>query len=221
MNSDERIIFEKTEFDYVNSKALVVLVGITPGNSQRQGAREGLSSKEIKRRNAFAGKMRNPLIKMLDYIGVNSILSIASCKSLWEDDFSKVEMTSLLKDATYEITKDGKKEMFKNVSRIRRSPKLQEKFNDGFVTDCKSYSNAKLFVACGPGVYDMLLWLKEEGVISTPVVGIAHPSGANAGRISCYLGEKEPIDSSYTWCLERAEEAKCIIKDIVKQQATV
>ena len=80
MNSDERIIFEKTEFDYVNSKALVVLVGITPGNSQLQGEREGLSSKEIKRRNAFAGKMRNPLIKMLDYIGVNSILSITSNK---------------------------------------------------------------------------------------------------------------------------------------------
>ena len=215
MNSDERIIFEKTEFDYVNSGASVVLVGITPGNSQLQGEREGLSSKEIKRRNAFAGKMRNPLIKMLDYIGVNSILSIASCKSLWEDDFSKVEMTSLLKDATIEITKDGKKEMFKNVSKIGRSPKLQKMLNDGFVTDCMSYSNAKLFVACGPGVYDMLLLLKKEGIISAPVVGIAHPSGANAGRISCYLGEKEPIDSSYTWCLERAEEAKCVISGLL------
>lgn len=215
MNFEDKIIFEKTEFDYVNSKALVVLVGITPGNSQLQGEREGLSSKEIKRRNAFAGKMRNPLIKMLDYIGVNSILSITSCKSLWEEDFSKVEMTSLLKDATFEITKDGKKEMFKNVSKIGRSPKLQKMLNDGFVTDCKSYSNAKLFVACGPGVYDMLLCLKEEGVISTPVVGIAHPSGANAGRISCYLGEKEPIDSSYIWCQDRAEEAKSVISSLL------
>lgn len=215
MNFEDKIIFEKTDFDYVNSNALVVLVGITPGNSQLQGERDGLSQEEIKRRNAFAGKMRNSLIRMLDYIGVNSILSIASCQSLWEEDFSKVEMTSLLKEATYEIKRSGKKEMFKNVSKIKRSSKLKKMLNDGFVADCMSYSNAKLFVACGPGVYDMLLLLKKEGIISTPVVGIAHPSGANAGRISCYLGEKEPIDSSYIWCQERAEEAKSVISSLL------
>ena len=42
-NIDDKYVFEPTEFDYVNQKAEVVIVGITPGNSQLDGSREGLS----------------------------------------------------------------------------------------------------------------------------------------------------------------------------------
>ena len=107
---DEKIIFEPTEFDYVNPMAQVVIVGITPGNSQLDGSREGMSSKEIKRKYAFAGSMRPNLINLLDYIGVNSFLEIETCKSLWQEDFDKVDMTSLLVEATYELKKNGEKE---------------------------------------------------------------------------------------------------------------
>ena len=53
---DERIVFEPTEFDYVNREAEVVIVGITPGNSQLKGEREGdydtlVVSRSIKRVN--------------------------------------------------------------------------------------------------------------------------------------------------------------------------
>ena len=58
-NNDDRYIFEPTAFDYVNPKAEVVIVGITPGNSQLDGSREGMSPREIKRKYAFAGKMRH------------------------------------------------------------------------------------------------------------------------------------------------------------------
>ena len=57
-NNDEKIVFEPTGFNYVNPKAEVVIVGITPGNSQLDGSREGLSPREIRRKYAFAGKMR-------------------------------------------------------------------------------------------------------------------------------------------------------------------
>lgn len=70
-NIDEKIIFEPTGFGYQNTKAEVVIVGITPGNSQLKGDREGLDLREIKRMNAFAGSMRPNLINMLDYIGLN------------------------------------------------------------------------------------------------------------------------------------------------------
>ena len=106
-NIDDKYVFEPTAFDYVNPKAKVVIVGITPGNSQLKGDREGLDLREIKRKNAFAGSMRPNLVKMLDYIGVNRLLDIESCSSLWEEDFDKVDMTSLLKEATYELKKDG------------------------------------------------------------------------------------------------------------------
>lgn len=211
-NIDKKIVFEPTGFNYVNPKAEVVIVGITPGNSQLKGEREGLDKREIKRLNAFAGSMRPNLIKMLDYVGVNCLLGIETCKLLWEEDFDRVEMTSLLKEATYVIGKNGKKGMFKQVEQIAKSDKLSKMLNEGFVKDCSSYHKVRLFIGCGPKVYDKLLELKGAGVISAPIIGIAHPSGANLGRILCYLGQKEPQEKSYEWCREKAEEAKRICK---------
>ena len=211
---DEKIVFEPTEFDYVNPKAEVVIVGITPGNSQLKGEREGLDKREIKRKNAFAGSMRPNLVKMLDHVGVNRMMGIESCRSLWEENFDKVEMTSLLKEATYIVRKSGKKDMFKEVDLIAKSEKLTKMLESGFIKDCGSYNNAKLFVACGPKVYDKLQELKQAGVISVPVIGIAHPSGANLGRVLCYLGQKEAQDSSYEWCREKAKEATTILNTL-------
>ena len=210
-NLDEKIVFEATGFDYVNPKAEVVIVGITPGNSQLDGSRDGMSPLEIKRKYAFAGSMRHWLVNMLDYIGINQLLNIETCSSLWGDDFYKVDMTSLLKDATYEIKKDGSRDMFKHASKIEKSEKLTRMLEDGFVKNCAKYDNSVLFVACGPGVYDVLKKLQNEKKIEGLVAGIAHPSGANLGRILCYLGQKESMGPSYNWCVEKAEEAKSLV----------
>lgn len=196
-------IDENTKFEYVNPNAEVVIVGITPGNSQAKGNRKGLAPKEIKREYAFKGAIRNNLVRMLDYIRVNTLLKINSCKSLWEEDFDRVEMTSLLKNATYKII-GSRKEMFKDAKDIESIQELRNEFEEGFVKDCMQYKNAKLFVACGQGVYDELMKLKERGVITAPIVGIAHPSGNNAIRVLYYIGQ---LDSSLVWCTERAKEA--------------
>ena len=200
---DEKIVFESTEFDYVNPKAEGVIVGITPGNSQLDGSREGLTPREIKRKFAFAGRMRPNLVNMLDFIGVNRLLGIESCSTLWEKDFDKVDMTSLLKDATYIVGK-SRRMMFKDTEMIAKSKVLTDKYENGFVKDCLQYKRARLFVACGQGVYDELMKLKERGVITAPVVAIAHPSGNNGVRVLYYMGQ---LDSSLVWCTERAKEA--------------
>ena len=215
MKLDDKILFEETNFSYVNPNAQLVLVGITPGNSQLKGSREGKSDEDIKKENAFAGNMRTPLIRMLDSIEVNKLLGIATCKSLWEGDFNKVEMTSLLKDATYLLKKDGTKEMFKDTKKIAKSAKLTQMLHEGFVADCKNYKNARLFVACGPNVYGVLEDLQKQNLIKVPIVAIAHPSGANSGRISCYLGNKEPKDASYEWCVAQAENAKQVVAELI------
>ena len=189
-------------------------MGITPGNSQLKGEREGLDLREIKRKNAFTGNMRPNLINMLDYIGVNRLLEIESCRTLWEEDFDKVDMTSLLKEATYELKKDGSRMMFKDVKKIAKSEKLTAMLEEGFVKDCSRYENDVLYVACGPGVYDVLKGLKEEKKITGTIVGITHASGANMGRIQCYLGKVEPKDQSYLWCVEKAKEAKDIVSSL-------
>lgn len=200
---DEKYAFEPTGFDYVNPKAEVVIVGITPGNSQQKGSREGMSPREIKRKFAFAGTLRKNMVRMLDYIGLNSLLRIDTCASLWEQDFDRVEMTSLLKDATYVVGQRGKT-MFKDTEIIAKSKELSEKYENGFVRDCEQYKQAKLFVACGQGVYDELMKLKGRGVITAPVVAIAHPSGNNGVRVLYYMGQ---LDSSLVWCTERAKDA--------------
>lgn len=211
MNSiDEKIIFEPTGFGYQNTKAKVVIVGITPGNSQLKGDRDGLDLRETKRKNAFAGSMRSNLVNMLDYIGINNVLSIESCRSLWDKDFDKVDMTSLLKEATYVLKKDGSRMMFKDVKKIAKSEKLAAMLEGGFVKDCTKYENDVLYVACGPGVYNILKKFQTEGRIRGEVVGISHPSGANTGRIQCFLGKVEAKDNSYIWCQERAKEAKAM-----------
>lgn len=201
---------ENTGFGYVNPNAEVVIVGITPGNSQQKGSREGLSPREIKRKYAFAGTLRNNMVRMLDYIGVNTMVGIKSCQSLWEEDFDRVEMTSLLKKATYKIS-GSRKEMFKDTEMITKSEDLKKEFEEGFVKDCEQYKNARLFVACGQGVYDELMKLKERGVITAPVVAIAHPSGNNGVRVLYYMGQ---LDSSLVWCTEKAKEAKKIIGSV-------
>lgn len=214
-NIDEKIVFEPTAFDYVNPKTEVVIVGITPGNSQLDGSREGMSPREIKRKYAFAGKMRPNLVNMLDFIGVNRLLGIESCSTLWEEDFDKVDMTSLLVEATYELKKDGTKEMFRHAQKIAKSEKLTRMLEEGFVKNCSRYENPVLYVACGIGVYDVLKNLLEEQKIKGQVVAIAHPSGANMKCIQCYLGRKEPSTLSMQKYVEKAGEAKEVVNCVI------
>lgn len=206
----KQIELKPTNFDYVNPDAIVVIVGITPGNSQLSGEKKSSSSKDIKKKYAFKGKtMRSNLVSMLNHIGVNTLLGIKDCLSLWGDDFDLVEMTSLIKNAAYI---DGK--MFNKVTDIPKYEELQKAFEEGFVSDCKSYGKAKLFVGLGRGVYDKLIELKNNGTIKAEVVGITHPSGANGGRIANYLGKSMPKDKAGEWCTERANEAKNTIAKI-------
>lgn len=210
----DKYVFEPTEFDYVNPKAEVVIVGITPGNSQLKGERNELDKREIKRINAFAGSMRPNLVNMLDFIGVNKLLGIESCCTLWEEDFDKVDMTSLLVEATYELKKDGTKEMFRHANKIAKSEKLTKMLEEGFVKNCSRYENPVLYVACGPGVYDVLKSLQEEHKIKGQVVAITHPSGANMKCIQCYLGKKEPSTQSLQKYVDKARDAKIIVESL-------
>ncbi|MBR4654471.1 MAG: hypothetical protein IKO72_14015 [Kiritimatiellae bacterium] len=185
---DNDIDFRPAGMDYVNPRAKVVIVGITPGNSQTKKPRDGKSKKEIKRENAFMGGMRNRLVKMLDAIGVNKFLDIKTCDTLWSDDFDKVQMTSLLRDAT---SYRGK--MYNGKPSILDTPMLRMALMDGFVKhDCRKCSAAELYVALGPTVEKVLAWLKAEGKLTAPIVTIPHASGLNRERVAVFLKERTP-----------------------------
>lgn len=189
---DADIDIYQSGMEYVNPKARVVIVGITPGNSQMGASRDGKSAKEIKRENAFAGIMRSNLVKMLDAIGVNKLLEIKTCETLWTTDFDKVQLTSLLRDATYYRNK-----MFKGSPSIFCTPKLRKELMDGFVNhDCRECKKAVLYVALGSKVKEVLDRLKAQGELTASIAVIPHASGSNGGRIAVFLKQRPPKNSN-------------------------
>lgn len=212
--------FINAGFDYPNPEAEVVIVGITPGKNQLENGYEShdviVASREesLERKKAYAFKgLRDNINKMLDSVDVNKLLGIDRCETIWNEDFGKVDFTSLIKEAAYE-DKSGKIDPFNDAEMIAKSEKLNKRFNNGFVKDCKQYSKAKLFVACGHKVYNVLCDLKEKGVISVPIIAIAHPSKNNNIRVQFYQGFEE---KSLLECKNDAEEAKSIINRLISK----
>jgi len=217
---DDRIHFINAGFDYPNPDAEVVIVGITPGKNQLENGYESrdviVTSQEesLERKKTYAFKgLRDNISLMLDSVGVKELLNIETCQSIWNEDFGKIDLTSLIKEAAFEDI-NGRKSPFNDADMIAKSDKLRKRLEKGFVKDCKQYSKAKLFVACGHKVYNVLCNLKEKGIISAPIIAIAHPSNNNKIRVEYYLGK---IENSLIECKNDAEEAKSIIHDFLKK----
>ena len=80
VNKDENIEIYYAPFDYINSKAKIVIVGITPGLQQMTQSfhviKDGKSLKEVKDLSSFKGSMRTTLIKYMDELKINKKLKI-------------------------------------------------------------------------------------------------------------------------------------------------
>src|SRR6056300_1295995 len=101
INGDGNIKIYYAPFDYINSKARIMIVGITPGFQQMVQSFEtifnGKSLKKVKDLSSFKGSMRTILINYLDELKVNNILDIKSCESLFNKDSRYLHTTSLVK----------------------------------------------------------------------------------------------------------------------------
>ena len=75
INKEGNIKIYYAPFDYVNSKAKIMIVGITPGLQQMlqsfQVINDGKSLKEVKDLSSFKGSMRTTLIKYMNALKVN------------------------------------------------------------------------------------------------------------------------------------------------------
>ena len=109
INTENNIKIYFAPFDYVNSKAKIMIVGITPGLQQMlqsfEVINQGKSLKEVKDLSSFKGSMRTTLIKYLDELEVNKKLKIKSCESLFNKDSKYLHTTSLVK---YPVFDKGK-----------------------------------------------------------------------------------------------------------------
>jgi hypothetical protein len=192
-------------FDYVNAEARVVLVGITPGFAQwknamlaaRHGLREGQPLPELLRAakytGAFSGAIRPNLVALLDSVGLQRWLGIASCASLFGADSHLMHVTATLRHPIFVDGANMEKMNYNGANpNMLTTPLLQAQLLDYFATEAAQLADA-VFVPLGPKVGQALSWLARRGVLDEGRIlhGIPHPSGANAERIAYFLGRKE------------------------------
>ena len=101
-------IFYAPHNEYLNSKAKIFIIGITPGFQQmstaistaRKEFEKGTSIEEIQYKckvaGRFSGSLRKNIIGMLDEIKLNDALKINSCKELFEDKDYLLHTVSLI-----------------------------------------------------------------------------------------------------------------------------
>jgi hypothetical protein len=187
-------------FDYVNAGARVVVVGISPGfvqwkNAMRaaqQGLREGLPLPELLRAakytGAFSGAIRPNLVALLDSVGLQRWLGIASCASLFGADAHLMHVTGALRQPIFIDAAN-----YNGASpNMLTAPLLQAQLLAYFGQEAAQMPDA-VFVPLGPKVSLALSWLARRGMLDEGRIlhGIPHPSGANAERIAYFLGRKE------------------------------
>jgi hypothetical protein len=176
-----------------------VLVGITPGftqwrnamrEAQRQlsaGASTDTAHLAAKRTGAFSGAMRPNLIALLDHIGLQRWLGLASCEALFGAASHLVQTTSILR---HPVFVDGAN--YNGTPNMVRTPFLRRHIEAHFAEEARTLDKA-VFVPLGPKVSEGLDWLAQRGVIPADRIlhGLPHPSGANAERIAYFLGRKD------------------------------
>lgn len=203
-------------FEYINPKARIVIVGITPGRTQmlnalrecrRQldaGADDQQVLKAAKQTGAFSGAMRPNLVALLNHVGLQHWLGISSCEALFGEASGLVQTTSVLRNPVFI---EG--ENYSGTPNMINHSLLQQQLIDGFGQDAKGLPNA-VFVPLGNTVALALNFLADRGLIAKERIldGLPHPSGANAERIAYFLGNKERSALSRKTSPDKLDQAR-------------
>jgi hypothetical protein len=185
-------------FDWVNPQAKIVIVGITPGlqqsylsNQEAQRAlRAGATADEALRRacnvGSFAGKMRTNLITMLDGIGVQDHLGLASTASLFDEHDEMLHSTSSL---FYPVFRDGKN--YGGSPDPSNSPLMTSFLRHVLPAELALVPNA-LVIPLGKMVNAALARACARGSLnpSRVLLDFPHPSGGNGHRKRLYEEHK-------------------------------
>ena len=181
--------------EYMNSKAKVFIVGITPGFQQMSTAmataREELEISDnieliqykCKVAGRFSGSLRKNIISMLDEIKLNAALGLESCSELFSEKDYLLHTVSLIPYPVF-----YKRENYSgHTPKLIKSDFLMKYVYENFIDEFESLDNFEdiLLIPLGKAVEEVLFKLKEEGIIKDNqiLVGFPHPSGANVNRI--------------------------------------
>ncbi|MGX4599691.1 hypothetical protein [Faecalimicrobium sp. JNUCC 81] len=178
--------------EYINPKAKVFIVGITPGFEQMSTAistaRRCLSENidvekikyECKRDGRFSGSLRKNIISMLDEVKLNEGLNIVSCSELFEDKDYLLHTISLI---PYSVFVKGKN-YTGHTPKLIKSEFLMKYVYENFIEDFNKLNDV-LIIPLGKAVEEVLNELVSENIIKEGQIlrGFPHPSGANGHRL--------------------------------------
>jgi hypothetical protein len=187
-----------TPFEYINADAKLVVVGITPGETQllnalreartqlRAGAGMEDTLKAAKYMGAFSGPLRQHLVALLDHVGFHNWLGISSTQDLFGVSRHLLHTTSILRHAVFYKGKN-----YNGTPDMLRHSRLCQSILDHFAIEAASLRHA-VFVPLGDKVAKALDFVVSEGVLSQAQIldGLPHPSPANIERIHFFTGQK-------------------------------
>ena len=206
MGSENSLSVYYAPFDWVNTRAKVVIMGITPGKIQAVNALRAFKKARLsgltvddahriaKQTGAFSGAMRTNLVNLLDFIRMNEWLGIDSCSSLFGTQGQHNELIHSLSSLPFPVFKNS--ENYNGTPSIKSSSLLQEQLQQ-CANVLKLMPDATI-IPLGPKVVEAMNLLIRNGTIKEGKVfsGLPHPSGANAERIKYFLGQKPRSDLS-------------------------
>jgi hypothetical protein len=191
--------------EYINTKAKIIIVGITPGWSQMQTAYKklvddlsvGIPLDQIlihtKKAASFAGSMRRYLIEMLDECGIPELLNTESSSSLFNEKRYLLHTTSVIKYPVFHLGKN----YTGHRPKIEHSEVLSYYAYKEFPIELNSISSSALVIPLGKTVEQIIEKLLNDGKLVNHIYlfGFPHPSGANGHRKKQFAHEKEKLKS--------------------------
>lgn len=191
--------------EYLNHKAKIFIIGITPGFQQMSTA-ISTARKELELGNdiqetqykckvagRFSGSLRKNLISMLDDIKLNDALNIGSCSELFDTKDYLLHTVSLIPYPVF-----VKKQNYTgHTPKLLNSEFLMKYIYDNFVRELHKMEKFKsiLLIPLGKAVEEVLDELANKDIIckSQILKGFPHPSGANVNRLIQLEQNKENL----------------------------
>ena len=198
ISSHGRLSTYYAPFEHINRQARVVLVGITPGQSQAvvalqvlgahlaRGASDEDSLRAAKETASFSGAMRTSLVDMLDSVGLQRALGLDTCKELFGASSGLVHYTSALR---YPVLSGESN--YSGAPAITQTPYLLGMVDQWLAEEARALPDA-VWIPLGREPAAALRHLASTGVLDGDRVleGLPHPSGANGERIAYFLRRK-------------------------------
>ena len=199
--TDQRMSMYYAPFDWANTRARVILLGITPGWTQMElayrGARAAIDAgmnasdicREAKLHGAFAGSMRGNLLRMLDEIDLPKALGIETASELFAGARHLLHTASAIRYPVFVGTRN-----YTGNPLPEKSPLLMRFARETLAPELESVS-AALIVPLGKSVEGVLRVLTTEGCLRPDrwLSGFPHPSGANGHRVRIFMENRSSL----------------------------